>query len=118
MNFAAAQKKKKNPDHQLPKKIGLTHHTMKIMGDKPQLILKHLGTEAIPLSHETTFSCGLDSKNIYISGNYLKYCRGLSQTPWEIEGKRLYETSLQEELAKELIPVFGPSDYKFHSGVG
>lgn len=79
----------------LSKKIGLTHHTMKIVGDKPHYILKTYGYEKIPLNHDTTFTAALDSRNLYISGNYLKYSRGLSQTPWEIDGKRLVDSTYQ-----------------------
>ncbi len=118
MNYSNAMKKRRNNGDKISKKVGLTHHTMKIVGEKPQLVMKLLGTGALPLKAESTFSCTFESKNIYIGGHYLKFSRGLSQTPWEIEGQRLYETSLQEELAKEILPFFGPSDYKFHSGVG
>ena len=118
MNYSNAMKKRKNFGDKTSKKIGLTHHTMKIVGEKPQLVMKLLGEGALPLKTESSFSCTFESKNIYIGGHYLKFSRGLSQTLWEIEGQRLYETSLQEELAKEILPFFGPSDYKFHSGVG
>jgi len=28
----------------------------------------------------------------------------------------MYETSVQEEIAKPILPYFRPKDYKFHSG--
>ena len=118
MNYSQANRKKKNSGDKSDKKIGLTHYTMKIVEEKPQLVMKLLGTGILPLRHHASFGCTFESKNLYISGHYLKFSRGLSQTPWEVDGERLYETSLQEEIAKEVTPLFGPSDYKFHSGVG
>lgn len=89
MNYKIAQKNKKNYLDRLSKRIALTHHTMKIVSDKPQFLLKSFGHDQIPLKHDTTYSSVLESRNIYISGNYLKFSRGLSQTPWEIDGERL-----------------------------
>lgn len=89
MNYSANYRKRKNHGDLATRRIGLTHHTMKLMSDKPLLVIKKLGGERLPLKTPTKFSVSFDTKNIYISGNYLKYSRGLSQTPWEIEGQRL-----------------------------
>jgi len=44
--------------------------------------------------------------SIYFMGNYCKYSRYMSQTPWYIDGVKLYDTSIQEEIAEDLIPNF------------
>lgn len=62
---------------------------MKIMTEKPNLILKELGTDPVPQKSFCNFSATFESKNIFLKGNYLKYSRGLSQTPWEIEGQKM-----------------------------
>jgi tRNA pseudouridine synthase 10 len=49
-------------------------------------------------------------------GRYNKYDRRLSQTPWEMNGVRLYETSLEEEIIGPLKEKFKPRKHKFHSG--
>jgi len=35
---------------------------------------------------------------------------------WEIDGKKMYLTSIQEEIAQVIQPYFKSKDYKFHSG--
>lgn len=66
-------------------------------------------------------------------GNYLKFSRIMSQTPWKVDDKMLvndhffikfkiyqtskYESSIQEEIAKVINSYFQAKSYKFHSGV-
>lgn len=66
-------------------------------------------------------------------GNYLKFSRIMSQTPWKVDDKMLvlrflislrihlihckYESSIQEEIAKVINLYFKANTYKFHSGV-
>jgi len=45
-------------------------------------------------------------KSIYIIGNYNKYSRFLSQTPWEVDGKKLYESSVYEIISKYIVHQF------------
>ena len=42
-----------------------------------------------------------------LSGRYLKFSRELSQTPWLIGGKLKCESSVEQLIAKELMPVLG-----------
>lgn len=65
---------------------------------------------------EGVISLKLESPNIFLAGNYLKYSRFLSQTPWEIDGKKLYETSIEEIIVGPILKEFQPSSHKFHSG--
>ena len=59
---------------------------------------------------------------MFLFGNYVKYSRYLSQTPWVVAGKKLTESSIQEELEKVLLRHFYPEELrsseqvKFHSG--
>ena len=52
----------------------------------------------------------------------MKYSRFLSQTPWVVYGKKLTESSIQEELEKVVLKYFYPPNVdtaeliKFHSG--
>lgn len=110
MSGNAGNKKRKFYDSKLPKKLGLTHHTMKLMSEKPLLVMKTLGHNFVELASAPKFSFTFDSRNIYISGNYLKYCRGLSQTPWEIEGQRLVRLSLTstKHLFRKRLPRRSP----------
>jgi len=52
---------------------------------------------------------------IYIGGRYIKRDRSLSQTLWIIDGKRKTETSVEELLAKEIVPFFKAEGFKFHT---
>jgi tRNA pseudouridine synthase 10 len=80
-------------------------------------MLEKLGTTApLALTYCTVYDFSLESGNIYVKGNYLKYSRTLSQTPWTVDGQKLYATSLQDEIAKELVHLFDAEDIKFHSG--
>ena len=93
MNFSANYRKRKNHGDQPQRRMGLTHHTMKLMSEKPLLVLKKMGYDSVALKSATNFALSFDTKNIYIRGHYLKFSRGLSQTPWEIEGQRLVAAS-------------------------
>jgi tRNA pseudouridine synthase 10 len=64
----------------------------------------------------TSVKFSFTSGTIYISGRYNKFDRRLSQTPWELNGVRLYETSLEEEIFGPLEEKFQPVRHKFHSG--
>jgi len=69
-----------------------------------------------PTTQELAFDLDCSHGAIFVMGNYLKFSRSLSQSPWEVDGKKLYETSIQEEIAKVVMPYFQPKDYKFHTG--
>lgn len=40
----------------------------------------------------------------------------MSQTPWYIDGVKLYPTSIQEEIANDILPHFKCNNYKFSTG--
>jgi tRNA pseudouridine synthase 10 len=63
---------------------------------------------------EALFTC--TNTTAYVMGHYLKFSRELSQTPWEIDGKKMYPTSIEEEIAKWIHPYYKSDSYKFHSG--
>ena len=73
---------------------------------------------AINLNLNTMVECNISctSSNIFINGNYLKIQRNISQTPWIIGGKQLYEGSISESLCKHIYGIFEPKEIKFHSG--
>ncbi|ETW05367.1 tRNA pseudouridine(54/55) synthase, variant 5 [Aphanomyces invadans] len=51
----------------------------------------------------------------YVAGRYLKYQRGLSQTPWVLDGERLGESSVEEAIGDIVLPHFHAKSYKFHT---
>lgn len=55
-------------------------------------------------------------QNIFIKGNYIKLARFISQTPWIIDGHKIYETSIQDLVSEQAVKSFRPSTIKFHSG--
>lgn len=79
-------------------------------------ILEKLGTSPMPIKFSTSVDAQVYSSNIYVCGHYLKFSRSLCQTPWEVDGVKLYETSLSETMGKVITPEFNPVDSKFHSG--
>jgi tRNA pseudouridine synthase 10 len=53
---------------------------------------------------------------IFVRGHYCKFDRELSQTPWIVDGVRLAETSIQEEIEKTVLPHYGVNAVaRFHS---
>lgn len=54
-------------------------------------------------------------KSIFITGNYLKLARGLSQTPWIVDGERKTEGSVEEYVLAVFKEFFDAQVYKFHS---
>ncbi|CAK74082.1 unnamed protein product (macronuclear) [Paramecium tetraurelia] len=55
-------------------------------------------------------------QNIFIKGNYIKLGRYISQTPWIIDGNKIYEDSIEDLVSAEACKIFKPSSVKFHSG--
>ena len=53
--------------------------------------------------------------SIFLTGKYIKFLRGLPQSPWFIMGKRVGESSVQELLCDKVASSYGCSEYKFHS---
>ncbi|KAK8795713.1 hypothetical protein WA158_000369 [Blastocystis sp. Blastoise] len=54
-------------------------------------------------------------KSVYVTGNYRKYQRGLSQTPWVLEGERRTEGSVEEYICTLIQQAYDCDSYKFHS---
>jgi tRNA pseudouridine synthase 10 len=54
-------------------------------------------------------------ESIFVAGRYNKLQRGISNTPWEIHGKRLAEHSVQELIAEHIDKVFMNESHKFSS---
>ncbi len=57
----------------------------------------------------------LERDPVYLQGRYLKFLRGLSQTPWVIEGVRKGESSVEECIGDIVLPFFDGTSYKFHT---
>jgi tRNA pseudouridine synthase 10 len=53
--------------------------------------------------------------SVYMQGRYLKFQRGLSQTPWVLDGVRMGESSVEECIGDIALPFFRGSGYKFHT---
>jgi tRNA U54 and U55 pseudouridine synthase Pus10 len=80
-------------------------------------------TEVEPLQGSSvTHTIALSTKNVYLCGRYIKFSRYLSQTPWIINGQKLTEGSLQEEIEDRIFSLFYPGRQKqeietrFHAG--
>jgi tRNA pseudouridine synthase 10 len=54
-------------------------------------------------------------ESVFVAGRYKKLQRGISNTPWEIHGKRLAEHSVQELIAEHVDKVFLNESNKFSS---
>ncbi|TDH68343.1 hypothetical protein CCR75_009258 [Bremia lactucae] len=57
----------------------------------------------------------LEREPVYMQGRYLKFQRGLSQTPWILDGKRIGDSSVEECIGSVALSFFGGSGYKFHT---
>ncbi|CAH0474946.1 unnamed protein product [Peronospora belbahrii] len=53
--------------------------------------------------------------SVYMQGRYLKFQRGLSQTPWILDDERMGESSVEECIGDIALPFFRGSGYKFHT---
>jgi tRNA U54 and U55 pseudouridine synthase Pus10 len=63
----------------------------------------------------TTHYLSVSRHSTFIEGNYIKNRRGLTQTPWFCDGKRIGGTSVQEMLCNSLILELESPSHKFHS---
>ncbi|XP_063774292.1 tRNA pseudouridine synthase Pus10 isoform X2 [Pseudophryne corroboree] len=52
---------------------------------------------------------------VFVAGRYNKYSRTLPQTPWIIDGERKMESSVEELITEQLIPVFKADRFNFSS---
>jgi tRNA pseudouridine(54/55) synthase len=44
--------------------------------------------------------------NIFIKGNYLKYSREIGQTPWTVNGVKICDSSVEEEISRKIKELF------------
>lgn len=44
--------------------------------------------------------------NIYLNGNYLKFSREIGQSPWTVNGVKICQSSVEEEMKQPLINFF------------
>ncbi|TPX63162.1 hypothetical protein SpCBS45565_g06808 [Spizellomyces sp. 'palustris'] len=58
---------------------------------------------------------GLQHAPIYVAGRYLKLQRHISNSPWEIGGKRMTEHSVEELIANKVDAFFRNDGHKFYS---
>lgn len=68
-----------------------------------------------PLSTGATARVVLEHESVYLQGRYLKFKRGLSQTPWVLDGQRMGESSVEECIGEIALPYFRGKGYKFHT---
>lgn len=54
---------------------------------------------------------------VYIAGNYMKYSRKVSQTPWSVEGDAEVKDSVQDCLSRPVVEEFKSSGCILHSSV-
>jgi tRNA pseudouridine synthase 10 len=95
----------------------LTQYSLQfILDNMNEQILDRLTVADLHKHLDTQCEVGFYSPPIFLSGNYLKYSRFLSQTPWEIEGKIIFSSSVQELIAAQVIKFYQPQSYKFHTG--
>ncbi|KAJ3297069.1 putative tRNA pseudouridine synthase Pus10 [Borealophlyctis nickersoniae] len=52
---------------------------------------------------------------IFVAGRYNKYQRGISNSPWEINGQRMAEYSVEELVAGEVDKYFRNTEHRFSS---
>lgn len=113
--------KKVKPNHDQPVERNQDFNSTtlnKILKFPKEVILSRLGSESLePIDSHTTCSIVCSAENVFLKGFYNKFSRTLSQTPWVVDGKLMIPNSLQDEISKHVLPPFGSTDCKFHSGV-
>lgn len=92
-----------------PEKLSICNHNIDTILKLPKsTVLTKLGAEVLPINFSTSTDVELYSSNVFVCGNYLKFSRNICQTPWEVDGKKLYEVCLSDEIAKVIAPQFLP----------
>jgi tRNA pseudouridine synthase 10 len=46
------------------------------------------------------------NSHVYLRGSYLKFSRNIGQSPWSVNGVKICDSSVQEEMSKTLIDIF------------
>lgn len=52
---------------------------------------------------------------LFVTGNYNKYERGVSQTEWFVNNQRVGDNSVGEIIAEPFLPIICSSSFNFHS---
>ena len=65
--------------------------------------------------HLLTWKVVLKHDSAYIAGRYNKYSRELPQTPWILDGKKIFENSVEEFITSKLKENLKFDDCKFSS---
>lgn len=68
-----------------------------------------------PLTTSVTATVVMEHEPVYLQGRYLKFKRGLSQTPWVLDGQRMGDSSVEECIGDVALPFFRGKGYKFHT---
>ena len=70
-----------------------------------------------PMSPMTFSSVRVDARrnSTFLTGHYIKNQRGLTQSPWFVDGKRVGKFSVQEMLCDHVVAAFKCGQHKFHS---
>ena len=56
------------------------------------------------------------NENLFYKGNYLKFSRDLGQSPWFVEGVRLCESSVEEEIKYGIVDIVDCDGACLHAG--
>ena len=56
------------------------------------------------------------NENLFFKGNYLKFSREIGQSPWFIDGERLGDSSVQEEIKYGIMELIDCEDASLHAG--
>lgn len=63
-------------------------------------------TVPLPVTEPCRMTVTVHRMPVYIKGRYLKLQRGLSQTPWVLDGKRIGASSVSETIAEPFLAHF------------
>ena len=56
------------------------------------------------------------NENLNFKGKYLKFSRDLGQSPWFVDGERLCESSVEEEIKNGIIQIVDCDGAVLHAG--
>jgi len=83
----------------VPEKVFRTHY--QVPPKEPETLL----TRKVVLKHDSCF----------VAGRYNKFSRELPQTPWILDGKKVFETSVEELIASKIKDKMKVDDSRFSS---
>ncbi len=77
-----------------------------VKGCSSELLLELINKNKLLKKASLVTKIELINQNIYLKGNYLKFCREIGQSPWEINGVKICHSSVEEEMTKTLRGIF------------